>query len=576
MTQQSRFNVPQAMQEALSLHQQGRLREAEKLYGRVLKAVPNQFDALHLLGLIKAQAGQMGEAYRLMTAALKINPKVPDALMNLANVLHALKRDDEALACIERALVLRPDDMDALQKRGSALFALRRSGEALDCFERVLARHPDHFEALLNRGTVLAALGRHQAALADFAAVLASAPSHPDALYNYGTALAALDRQADAIAAFDRLLAVVPTHAKAWNNRGRALQELNRHRDAVADFAKAIAVQKDYADAHFNQALSLLTLGELRPGFEKYEWRWKQADRQTARRGFGRPMWLGEYPIAGKTVLLHAEQGLGDSIQFARYIPLLARGGTRVVLEVQSEIKPLLAGLQGVTACLARAEALPPFDVHCPLASLPLAFKTEIASIPAEGPYLQADEARIATWRARLAPIARPRIAIVWAGRATHANDRNRSIQLAQLAPLLSLRGTRFVSLQREPREADMALLAGHSNVLHIGADLDDMSDTAAVAALVDLVITVDTSVAHLAGALGRPVWIMLPFSPDWRWMLGVDNSPWYPTARLFRQPAIGEWANVVARLRDELAHFIHRDRTQELPSPTNPIGSER
>jgi tetratricopeptide (TPR) repeat protein len=551
------FDIAQTMQDAVTLHQQGRLREAEKLYARALKAAPEHFDALHLLGLAKAQGGQMGEAFRLMSAALKINPKAPDAWMNLANVLHALKRDAEALDCLDKALALRPGDPDTLHNRGNALLALGRPQDALACFDAVLVRNPRHADALLNRGSALASLGRTEPALADFDVALALLPGHPAALYNRGNALAALGRYDEAIAAFDRALAAAPKHVQAWNNRGRALQALDRQADAVNSFGRAIALQKDYADAHFNRALSLLTLGDLAPGFEQYEWRWKRSGMSDTRRGYGKPLWLGEYSLARKTILLHAEQGLGDTIQFARYAPLLARAGASVVLEVQPELKNLLAGLEGVASCHARGETLPAYDVHCPLGSLPLALKTELGTIPADIPYLRADEAHLAQWRPRIEALPGKRVALAWAGNVNHANDRNRSIDLKLLEPLLALDGVSFLSIQRELRGNDAELLVRHGNVSHLGGELSDMADTAAVAALADLTISVDTSVVHLAGALGRPVWVMLPFAPDWRWTLSGEHSPWYPQARLFRQPTLGDWPSAIATLRAELVRFV-------------------
>jgi tetratricopeptide (TPR) repeat protein len=545
------FNIAQTLQEALSLHQQGRLRDAEKLYARALKAAPDNFDALHLLGLIKAQSGQMGEAHRLMAAALKINPNAPDALVNFANVLHALKRDGEALTHLDKALALRPGDQEALLYRGNALNALGRPEDAIACYDAVLARNPAHGGALLNRGTARARLGRHADALADFDAVLTRGPHHVEALYNRGTALLELERPDAALAAFDAAVAAAPRHTGAWTNRGRALQALNQHTDAVASFEKAIAIDKNFADAHSNMALSLLTLGQLSRGFAEYEWRWKRTGMSDARRNYrGRP-WLGEFPIGQRTILLAAEQGLGDSIQFVRYAPLLARSGAKVVLEVQPELKSLLAGVDGVTSCHARGETLPTYDVYCPLGSLPLAFKTEPATIPADIPYLRADETHLAKWRPIIEALPGKRIALAWAGHAKHPNDRNRSIALAQLEPLFALDGISFVSVQRDLRGDVEAILARHKSITHIGDKLNDMADTAAVLALADLTIAVDTSVIHLAGAMGREAWVMLPFSPDWRWTLTGDHSPWYPRMRLFRQAKPGDWSAVIASLRD-------------------------
>ena len=544
------------MQEAVSLHQQGRLREAEKLYARAIKAAPGNFDALHLLGLIKAQTGQMGEAYRLMSAALKIKPDAADALVNLANVLHGLKRDGEALDCLDKALALRPGDLDVQLNRGSALSALGRQQEALACFDSFLARNPGRGDALLNRGAVLAVLGRPAQALADFEVVLAQAPNHVEALYNRGNALLDLNRPAEALETFDRLLKSAPQNIRAWNNRGRALQMLNRHDDAVASFDKAIAIDKNYADAHCNAALSLLTRGDLARGFAEYEWRWKRTGMTDARRSYKGRLWLGEFPLGPRTILLPAEQGLGDTIQFVRYAPVLARAGAKVVLEVHPGLKTLLANVDGVGSCHARGEALPAYDVYCPLGSLPLACKTEAATIPSAIPYIHADETHLAKWRTRIEALPGKCVALAWAGQTSHPNDRNRSIDFKLLEPLLALDSVSFISIQRDLRDGDATLLA-QRGVTHFGTDLINMSDTAAIAALADLTIAVDTSVVHLAGAMGRNVWVLLPFSPDWRWTLAAEHSPWYPQARLFRQPAVGDWPAAITTARDALSRFV-------------------
>ena len=481
------------MGEAVGLHRAGKLREAEKIYARIVKAAPDYFDALHIYGSLKAQSGQMGEALRLISAALKINPRSAEALVNLSNVMHALKRDQDALDCLDKALAIKPDDPLALGNRGSALLTLNRPQDALTSFEALLRLDPRNGEATMNRGIAKATLLRHDEALADFDAALALMPGHPNALYNRGSALLALGRPAEALADFDRTLATIPAHPRAWNNRGRALQQLNRHAEAVQSFDKVLALKKDDADAHSNRALSLLTLGELHEGFKQYEWRWKRSGIRDTRRGYNKPLWLGEFPLGNRTILLTAEQGLGDTIQFARYAPLLARSGTKVVLEVPPELKALLSGLDGVAACVARGEPLPAYDVHCPLGSLPLALKTDAANIPADIPYLHADAAYVSKWRPKLDALPGKRVAIAWAGQANHANDRNRSVDFKMLEPLLTLDGISFVSIQRELRGDDAALLANHANVTHVGSDLNDMADTAAVLTLSDLLISVDT-----------------------------------------------------------------------------------
>ena len=538
-----------ALQEAIALHRQGQLAAAEKGYARILKSFPDQFDALHLLGLLKLQAGRAGEAQRLIASALKVNPGSPDALANLGLVLGALKRPADALVSIDKALALDPDHFEALANRGNVLLDLGRNEDALAALDTALAREPRHLPSRVNRANALVALGRAEEAIAEYDVALALNPNDLKALFNRANALFRAGRAAESLSGFDRLLALSSQHPEALSSRGLALQALGRHQDALGEYAKAISLAKDYVDAHFNEALALLTVGEYARGFAEYEWRWKRAG--IARRNLGKPLWLGEYPLGRKTILLHAEQGLGDTIQFARYAPLLAQGGATVLLEVQAELKALLSDLDGVRV-FARGEALPAFDVHCPLGSLPLAFKTMPATVPAAIPYLRASEERIAKWRPRLEALPGKRIALAWAGNPNHINDRNRSIALARLQPLLTAPGVSVVGIQRDVPEADRDALAG---LTHLGDDLADFQDTAAVMALADLVITVDTSVAHLAGAMGRPLWVLLPSWPDWRWTLDGERSPWYPDARLFRQGADGDWDPVIARLARELAN---------------------
>jgi tetratricopeptide (TPR) repeat protein len=538
------------IEDGMILQRQGKLAEAEKIYTRILKTLPDQFETLQLMAELKMQRGKPGEAFRHMSAAVAARPGNADARIHLGHVLRALKRDADALASFEEALKLDPGSLDALGNRGDVLLALRRPVDALACFERILAASPGHLEARVNRGAALATLGRPEEALADSDAVLAAAP-HPLAAYNRGLSLASLGRPAEAVEAYDRSLAMAPNHAPAMSSRGVALQALNRHPEAIASFDRALALAPDFADGHFNKSLALLATGDYARGQAEYEWRWKRSGA-AARQNFNRPLWLGETPIASRTILLHAEQGLGDTIMFARYAGLLARAGAKVVLEVHPELKALMSRLPDCAAVIGRGEPRPAHDVHCPLGSLPLACKTTLASVPDEIPYLAADPARVARWSGRLAAHGSPRVAIVWAGNVAHANDRNRSLPLAQLAPLWAVGRARFVSLQRDLRPDDADALAA-APVLHLGPELEDFDDTAAVLAQCDLVISVDTSVAHLAGALGRPLWVLLPFSSDWRWTAADERSPWYPSARLLRQPQPGDWDSVVSNVLKEL-----------------------
>ncbi len=541
--------------QAVECIQAGRLDEAERLGARIRKALPDSHEGVHLIGVVKLQRGHAGAALPLIEAALKINPQASDAWSNRGLALGMLGRDEEALASFARALELRADDPDMFNGRGRLLLKLRRPADALADFERAVALAPGHLGALTNRGNALGALGRHEEALAQYDALLADHPGHPALHFNRGHALERLDRHEDAIAAYDRALAIRPDYVAAHLDRGTALQALNRHAEALASFAQVLALDADHADAQHNAALSRLTLGDYRAGFKHYEARLARSG-MPARRRLGKPSWLGEY-AQRKTILLHAEQGLGDTIQFARYAPLVARMGATVVLEAPPELAGLLRRLAGVAAVVERGAPLPAFDLHCPMGSLPLALATEADSIPAAIPYLTASAQRIAQWQPRLAPLPQPRIGFVWSGRPGHPNNHNRSLPLARLAPLLEMEQVSWISLQPEVSEPDAAVLADLAGVTALGAALRDFEDTAAALELCDLVITVDTAVAHLAGALGRPTWILLPFAPDWRWMLERSDSPWYPTARLYRQPEPGDWESVLARVRADLAAMV-------------------
>jgi tetratricopeptide (TPR) repeat protein len=536
---------------AMNHYREGRLGEAETIGARILASAPDSFEAHHLLGLVQLKRGNASAALPLIEAALKIDPSSATALSSRGRAFATLNRCSEALASFDQALALAPDDPDTLSNRGGMLLSLQRPADALAGLDRAVALAPRHFGALTNRANALAMLERFDAALAQYDALLELHPTRAELHFNRGNALSSLGRHLEAIVAFDRAVLLQPGYVRAHINRGVALQAINRHQDALASFANALAIDKTIPVVRHNAALSLLTMGDYRRGFAQYEMR--RSNMPPQRRGFEKPLWLGESPLSGKVILLHAEQGFGDTIQFVRYAPLVAALGAKVLLEIPSELLTLLGRVDGIAGIVEQGKALPPFDVHCPLASLPLAMRSEPATIPAQVPYLKASDERIGRWRARLAPIVAPRVAIAWSGRATHANDRNRSIPLARLAPLFMLDGVSFISVQHDMRSEDAATLVGIPRITHLGEELHDFDDAAAVLALVDLVISVDTSVANLAGAMAKPVWILLPFSPDWRWMLGRADSPWYPTARLYRQPALGDWDSVVASMREDL-----------------------
>ncbi len=510
-------NLSRLQRQASSSFQEGDLDTAERLCTDILEYRPENFDALHLLGMLHFQRQRMVEALRLLSAALKVNSNSSDAMSNLGLALHATGRFDEAIASYRNALRLAPD-------------------------------HP---EILYNLANALLELGRLDQALANYDAVLAKTPNHAGALVNRGNTLLRLNEPEEAIANYDSALVEMPGHPQILTNRGHALRRLDRPEQALVDFAAALAAAGEFAEAHFEAAMTRLTLGDFARGWKQYEWRWKTGAFARHRRSFRQPLWLGHEPIAGKTILLHAEQGFGDTIQFIRYAPLLAGQGANVICEVQPELMPLLSQLDDVSV-IAKGEALPAFDLHCPLLSLPLAFGTRLETIPANVPYLAPRADRVAHWRERLPPDG-PRAGFVWSGSPTHKNDANRSIALKQLASLFEAPPLRCLSLQTELRAADRETLRELPELMHLGDKIGDFADTAAIISLLDVVISVDTAVAHLAGALGKPVVILLPHAADFRWMRQRADTPWYPSAKLLRQPAFGDWASVIHGLRGEL-----------------------
>jgi hypothetical protein len=450
---------------------------------------------------------------------------------------------------------------------GLALQTMRRFDEALAAYDCGLRLAPDDAELRNGRGVALLELRRPAEACEEFARALDADPGYLDALGNLGNALIKLNRPQEALAAYDRALKIVPHNAQLLTNRAVVLRRLDRPQEALMCAARALAEKPGFAQARFVLSVARLTLGDFAAGWRGYEARWYVGALASQRRHFAAPLWLGEAPLVGKTILLHAEQGCGDTIQFVRYAPLVAARGAKVVLEARRELTGLCAGLPGIANVVAHGDALPAFDCHCPLLSLPLAFATEVATIPADIPYLAPRPDDVAAWRARL-PQGRPLIGLCWSGERLHDNDLNRSMALAMLAPLVDLPDVQFVSLQHDMRETDARLLVQRTGIVPIGQHFTDFADTAAAVAALDLVISVDTAVAHLTGALGKPLFLLLPFAADFRWLRERSDSPWYPTARLFRQPRFGDWPSVVEAVREELQRFCrHPEVAAKRPS---------
>jgi tetratricopeptide (TPR) repeat protein len=598
--------IEDSFREALALHREARLDDAAAAYRRVLERQPRHVHALNFLATIAYQADDFEQAQELASRALEVDPKyvgahfirgkalerlgrhaqavlsydevialdatLAEAHNNRGNALRCLNRHEAALLSYERVIALLPDLPEPHFNRGLALHGLNRYDAALASFDRALDLEPRYAEAHYARGNVLKDLRRLGAALASYDQAIAARAEYAAAFVNRGNVLAELERFAAALASYDRAIALDPDHADAHCNRGSLLSDLGRHEEALASLDRALAIDPEHALAHFMRAFVCLVRGDLLTGFREFEWRWRCAQCVTSRekRDFAQPQWSGAESLDGKTILVHCEQGLGDTIQFCRYVQPLAAKGARVVFEVPPALRGLLASLDGVSHWVLRGEPLPPFDTHCPMLSLPLAFATTLATVPCATPYLRASRERLHYWQHKLGARTRPRVGLVWSGGSRPdqpelwAVNRRRNIPLALLAALKHP-GIEFHSLQKgQPAEGELdELLAngwdGPALVNHT-AELSDFAETAALIEQLDLVISVDTSTAHLAGALGKPVWLLNRFDGCWRWLCDRSDSPWYPSLKVYRQTQRGDWDGVIRRVRVDLENFVRRD----------------
>jgi tetratricopeptide (TPR) repeat protein len=582
-----------AFDEALLVQRQGNASAAEQLYRAVLGRNPDHSGALHQLSLLCLGRDEFDEAARLLRRSIAREPNVAGAHNNLGIALTRLDRPAEAVAHFQKAIELEPSRAETWYSLGRAQQVLGRFAEARECYERATALRPDYVEANDALAVLLAPSDPEQA-LACFRRAIAARPGYADGHNNMGILLHALGRHEEAVASYRQALALKPDHADAHNNLGLSLRDLNRHEESLRCFELAQAIEPGHVDAHVNEALVRLALGDYAAGWKEYVWRLHTANFSKGKKRPAQPLWLHQWDISGKTILLHGEQGLGDTIQFARFVPRVAALGAKVILAVQRPLTALMASLQGVSVIRGQGDPVPPFDAFCPLPSLPLAFKTTLEAIPADVPYLSVPADRLVKWRpvldgladipAKWTPVRqqehapdeesrvrsdsngteralRPRVGLMWTRGAASPQDR-RSLPLRLLLPLLELRDIQFVALQKELPDGEAALLQSTGVPSFLGERLADLADTAAIIAMLDLVITIDTSIAHVAGALGKPTWVLLPFSADWRWLRDRSDSPWYPTARLFRQPAPGDWENVVRQVAKALQH----DREKACP----------
>ena len=531
---------------------QGRLEEAEAVCRELLALDAGHGGAWHLRGIVALRAGDPAGALAHIERAAVLAPEKADIRNSMGFALRALRRDKEAEAAFRAAVARDQSFIEAHYQLGNLLREGKRNVDAEASYRQVLALSPNHHQAHNNLGAVLGEQRRFEEAADHFRRATELRPGYAEAHCNLAHALRALGRAEEAEPACRLAIALAPRLAVAHVNLGLALEDMGRMDEALASFRHASALDPDYQMAVACEGMLHLLRGNLAAGWEKYEARWNIGDLPP--RNFAQPQWRGE-PLAGKTILLHAEQGFGDTIQFLRYLPLVAARGGKVVLEIQKPLIPLVPPNAAATV-VGRGDPLPPFDLQCPLLSLPLAFATTLRNIPAATPYLAAAPARIAHWSGRLGSEPGLKVGIAWAGSPVHRNDRHRSIPIERLKPLFELAGARFFSLQVGGRSPDLAAIEPVP-VTDLSGELTDFGETAAAIANLDLVIAADTAIVHLAGALNKPVWTLLPFAPDWRWLTARSDSPWYPSMRLFRQARAGDWDGVVTAVCQALAERI-------------------
>lgn len=535
-----------------ALKANGRLAEAIDSYIHALQATPRSAHIYTNLGLALAAQGRLEEAISSYHTALGLDQNDVNARLGLGVALYRQDKLDEAIACYRQAIAIQPNHADAHNNLGTALAEMNNHEEAVSCYRRAIAIQPNHADAYNNLGLALHELDRVDEAIASCKRALEINPNSVSTLTNIGFILTRRGLLEDGIAYYRKAIAIQPTYADAHNNLGAALVDLGHMGEAIEWYRRALAIHPDDADIHFHLSLALLRIGDFEHGWEEYEWRWRRKKKQKLFRSYPQPMWDGS-DLNGRTILLWAEQGLGDTLQFIRYAASVKKRGARVVVECQPSLVQLLETAEGVDQVIGGGSVLPPFDIHLPLLSLPERLGTLLDTIPAKVPYLRASTAFKPEISAILKNLGnKKRVGIVWAGNPAQWQNHFRSCPLSFFKKLAECPDVALIGLQKNIDGSANTPVTDYP-IHHISPYLDDFSDTAAAITQLDLVITVCTSVAHLSGALGLPTWVLLHFAADWRWLLNRDDTPWYPTMRLFRQRSLWDWPEVLDRVANEL-----------------------
>jgi tetratricopeptide (TPR) repeat protein len=551
-------SIAQLFDQAAFHHQSGDLAMAENLYRQLLEADPGHVDAWHLLGLIAVQVGRHDVAVEYIGQALRLKPECAEAHSNLGFVLYKQGKLAEAEACFRQALCLQPGYADAYINLGNVLRDQGKLDEAEAVYQEALRLKPGCAEAYNNLGNVPLDQGKLAEAEACFRQALCLQPGYADAHNNLGNALREQGKLDEAEASYREALRLKPGFAEAYNNLGIALGDQGKLAEGEASYRQALRLKLDYAEAHLNLSLHLLRQGNFAEGWPEYEWR--RSTRDNLRDPLPPPSWDGS-PLDGQSVLVQTEQGAGDAFQFIRYARLVKAKGGRVVLQCQAALARILATCPDLDQVVAAGTPLPPFPLTAPLLSLPMLCRTTLETIPAEVPYLAVDAARVQTWRTLLAALPGFKVGICWQGSPKLKRDRLRSVPLAVFGPLAKVPGVCLFALQRGPGLEQIGQQRKHLSIVDLPGRSEDPAeswlDTAAMIQALDLVISVDTAVVHLAGALGAPVWVALPFMPDWRWLVDWEDSPWYPSMRLFHQQRPGDWPEAFQRIAMALHDLV-------------------
>ena len=564
----SLIDIEKNLQKGVQLHRQGKLEEAQKIYNQILSIDPFHAQAWHLSGVVALQCDEPALSRERVATAISLNPHDASMYYNQAMALERLQLNDEAIASYDKAIAIQPDDVKAYINRGAILKAIGKLDEAISSYNSAIGINPDSVEAYSNRGNALAEARRWMEALESYDLAISLNPDIVQTHINRANALLSLQRLDDAIISYEHALSTKPKyvseHAEAYSSRGVALKTLKRINESIKSFDKAIEIKPNYAAAYLNKSFALLLDGEYREGWRLHEWRWQQENLKLEADSFAEPLWLGIEDINSKTILLHAEQGLGDAIQFCRYAKLVKDLGATVFLEVPKQLLGLLQNLDYVDILLERGKPRPAFDIHCPLMSLPMVFGTELTSIPMPFSYIYADEAKKSYWKEKLSGRSRLKVGVVWNGGfrpdqpELWATNERRNIPLNVFAKGLNFVDADFFSLQKgDPAEAEIRDQEQRywpgSNFYNYASELRDFTDTAALIANLDMVLSVDTSTAHLAAAMGKPTWILNRYDTCWRWLLDRDDSPWYDAVTIYRQSADMLWEPVLNQVVNNL-----------------------